>query len=104
MPGHSAYEMRTGRTPNLSVFRVPLCRMLATVRAGRDLQAMGKLSPRNTECVHLCWDVKRHGYMAYMLEFNRLTTFRASECIFYEEEFPRLSWITGNMLTEQGIT
>ena len=87
MPGRSAYEMRTGRLPNLSVYRVPCCRMLALVKAQRDLTAMGKLEPRKVECVHLCWDQKRHGYFGYMLEAQRLTTFRRQECTFYEKEF-----------------
>ena len=104
LAGRSAYEMRTGRVPDLSPLRVPLCRMLAHVRAERDLLAMGKLAPRNVECVHLCYDDKRHGYMAYVLEHQRLTTFRRQECIFYEDEFPRVSWIVGTMLTEHGIT
>jgi len=104
MPGRSAYEMRTGRIPDLSMFRVPLCRMLANIRAKRDLTVLGKLAPRNTECIHLCWDRKRHGYFGYSLEFRRLTTWRAADCRFFEDEFPRCEWIVGDMLNEQGIT
>jgi hypothetical protein len=78
--------------------------MLALVKAQRDLTAMGKLEPRKVECVHLCWDQRRHGYFGYMLEAQRLTTFRRQECTFYEKEFPRISWIVGDMLTERGIT
>ena len=68
MPGHSPYEMVTGNIPNLSVLRVPLCRMEATLRNQKDLTRVGKLGPRTTTCVHLCWDQKRKGYMAYVLE------------------------------------
>ena len=46
MPGRSAYEMRTSRIPDLSVYQVLGFRMIATVRSKRDLTAMGKLQPR----------------------------------------------------------
>ena len=103
MPGRSPYEMRTGRTPDISVFRVLGCRMLATVRARRDLTALGKLHPR-IECVHLGWDEKRKGYYGYCLDFNRLTTFRRQECEHLETEFPKVSLIVGDHLSERGIT
>ena len=103
MPGKSAYEMRTGRVPDLSVLRVPLCRVVVHVRAERDRDAMGKLAARGVDAVHLCWDSRRKGYMAYATDLQRLSTWRASECTFHEDQFPRLSWIVGEMLTETGV-
>ena len=102
-PGRSPYEMRTGRLPDVSIYRVLGCEMYATVRAKRDLTALGKLHPR-IRCVHLGWDEKRHGYYGYCLDFDRLTTFRRQECDFNETTFPRVSFIVGEHLTEHGIT
>ena len=103
LPGRSPYEMVTGNIPNLSVLRVPLCRMEATVRSQRDLTRIGKLAPRTTTCVHLCWDQKRKGYMAYAIDLMRLTTFRASECEFFETEFPKFTSITGHYVVDGNL-
>lgn len=104
MPGRSSYEMRTGRIPDLSIFRVMCCQMHAVVRAERDIQARGKLAPVKTACVHLGWDSKRCGYFGYAYESDmlRLSTWRRQECTFNELEMPRVGFIVGKYVNPDG--
>ena len=103
-PGRSSYEMRTGRIPDLSIFRVMCCQMHAVVRAERDIQARGKLAPVKTACVHLGWDSKRCGYFGYAYESDmlRLSTWRRQECTFNEMEMPRVGFIVGKYVNPDG--
>ena len=103
IPCKSTHEMRTDRVPNLSVLYAPLCRVIVYIRAERDRDAMGKLAARGVDAVHICWYSRRKGYMAYAIDLQRLSTWRASKYIFHEDQFPRLSWFVGEMLTESGV-
>ena len=97
--GASPYFMATcGAKSDLSLLRVIGCRVDCIVKSHHDRRLhLSKLSPRISG-VHLGIGTQQSGYLVYVPEWRRLTVFRFSDCHFYENIFPRVDYISGELL------
>ena len=91
------YEMKTGREPDVSLFRPLFCQVMCHLRG--DQKQIEKLAPRVTEGIHLGIDRSRGGYFVYLTEINRLTTVRFGDVSFNEEVMPHLGKIHGTYVS-----
>jgi hypothetical protein len=80
----------SSQPPDLSMFRVMLCRCIARISKVPDhmKDTAHKLSPLGYECAYLGFDPSRKAHRVYALHLNLITYVVDKETKFYENEFP----------------
>ena len=79
-------------TPDLSTFRVMLCRCIVKIRPS---PTGNKIAERGCEAMYLGHDERRRGHFVYLLDNNRITTVAEREIKFFENEIPKME-LEGN--------
>jgi len=97
----------TGRKGRFDRLRVLFCKVEVRMRNHDDLRRLGKLtqkvSPVTTPGIYLGDDPRRMGCYVYLFDMERFTSAAISDIVFFENIFPPLDHITGDISLD-GVT
>ena len=87
------------RVPDISVFHKMFISVLCTARNPSDIMTLEKTDSRKLQGTYFGLDVRRGGHFVYLVDQQRLTTFKFDDCHFEPDVYPPLPrFITGVQL------
>ena len=81
--------MVTGEQQDFSRLRVMFCRMICFVRDPNESHT--KIDVPTVDAIYLGMDDRRGGYLAYVPQWKRYTTFGYNDCRFFENDYPEFN-------------
>jgi hypothetical protein len=82
----SPFFMVTGKQQDFSRIKVMFCRMICFVHDPNESHT--KLDVPTVDAIHLGMDDRRNGYLAFVPQWKRYTTFPLDNCKFFEDDYP----------------
>jgi len=90
----SPFFMVTGKQQDFSRIKVMFCRMICYARNPNESHT--KIDVPTVDAIHLGIDDRRAGYLAFVPQWKRYTTFPFDDCQFFEDDHPEFNGELGD--------